>query len=115
MLQLDGKTIAQFHVFFVAPLLTYVGWNKGRVPSVLFTVMLVLGLVAMGWHLRKLIQSGFANFGNSQLINLLHIILVGYLFACFGFRKGKVPDFVFTLMLIVVPFVVYFHHKKAMK
>ena len=55
------KFIAVFHTFLIAPLLFYVGWNKGKVNKNIYLLMLFMGLGAIGWHLTKLLDSGLSN------------------------------------------------------
>jgi uncharacterized membrane protein len=103
-----------FHVFVIAPLLAYVGWNKGHVNKYIFNVMFIIGLSAIILHLGQLLKSGLSKWGKRQLINIFHIIVVGYLLACTGWRGTKTPSYVFTLMLAAVPFVLYRHGKKLL-
>lgn len=42
------------HVLIVGPLLIYVGYYKSKVPSEVFTAVLVLGVVVVVYHLYKL-------------------------------------------------------------
>ena len=108
------KFIPLIHTFLVAPLLLFVGLNKGKVGNNVFTLLMILGLVAIMYHLTQLLDHGFSNLGAKQFTNIFHILVVGYLFACVGFRKGKVPNFAYTLMLLVVPFVLLKHAPYAL-
>jgi hypothetical protein len=104
------RFIATFHTFVVAPLLFYVGYNKGKVNKNIFTIMTLLGLGAIGWHLSKLLDHHDpSNWGFNQYINILHLTLVGYLFASVGYRQGKAPNHAYILMLIAAPLVLLYH------
>ena len=42
-----------FHVFFVGPLLAYVGYNRTATPEIIFSLLLVLGVVVTLYHGHK--------------------------------------------------------------
>lgn len=56
MLNLTGKQINLIHALLVGPLLVYVGMNKGNVDKRIFTVLLVLGVMATLYHGQKYLQ-----------------------------------------------------------
>ena len=45
------------HIFFIGPLLIYVGYYKEKIPKQIFNVLLVLGSIVMLYHLYRFIQS----------------------------------------------------------
>ena len=104
-----SKFIATFHTFLVAPLLFYVGWNKGKVNKNIYLLMFFMGLGAIGWHLTKLLDSESLF---KKYINIFHILVAGYLFASVGFRQGKAPAYAFTMMLLVAPLVLFYHARR---
>lgn len=42
-----------FHVFFVGPLLAYVGYNRTATPEIIFSLLSVLGVVVILYHGHK--------------------------------------------------------------
>jgi len=50
MLALNPRVIYALHVFFIAPLLAYIGYQKGKVNKKLYDLLLVLGIVAILYH-----------------------------------------------------------------
>jgi len=42
-----------FHVLFVGPLLAYVGYNRTATPEIIFSLLLVLGIVVISYHGHK--------------------------------------------------------------
>ena len=48
--------INAIHVFLVAPLLLYIGWNQGGAPRAAFEMVLIAGFAALGYHSYNLVQ-----------------------------------------------------------
>ena len=38
------------HILIVGPLLIYLGWQKCQIPDWVWTLLIVLGVVVMGYH-----------------------------------------------------------------
>ena len=47
------------HILFVGPLLIYIGYYKEKAPQQLFKLVLVVGLVAVLYHMYLFAQSMF--------------------------------------------------------
>jgi len=53
----SGKAwINAIHVFLVAPLLLYIGWNQGQGSRAAFEMVLLVGFAALGYHSYNLVQ-----------------------------------------------------------
>lgn len=52
----NKKLIYTFHLFFVAPLLAYIGWNEGKVNKKIFTLLLILVILMVPYHLKELMK-----------------------------------------------------------
>lgn len=39
------------HIFLVAPLLIYIGYQQELTPTLLYQVLMVLGVLVLGYHL----------------------------------------------------------------
>lgn len=55
--QLYPCTINLFHVLVVGPLLIYIGYMREFTPSFLFTSLVVLGLLVIGFHLYRIFST----------------------------------------------------------
>jgi hypothetical protein len=44
------------HVFLIAPLLIYIGYNKKETPRFAYELILILGFGAGGYHLYSLVK-----------------------------------------------------------
>lgn len=47
---LTPRVIYALHAFFIAPLIAYVGYQKGRVDPRLYDLLVILGIVAILYH-----------------------------------------------------------------
>ena len=45
------------HILFIGPLLIYVGYFKGKIPTQIFNMVFALGIIVVVYHLYKFIQS----------------------------------------------------------
>jgi hypothetical protein len=48
--------VNMIHVFLIAPLLIYIGYNKKETPRFAYELMLILGFGAGGYHLYSLVK-----------------------------------------------------------
>lgn len=52
----NHKWIYIFHILFVAPLLAYIGYNRGQVNPKIYTILLVLAVIVVLYHGKRLLN-----------------------------------------------------------
>lgn len=93
------ETIAAIHVLFVVPLFLFIGMKRSAIPEELYTLLLVLGVVVLGFHLYKWSVKYNAGVGG-QWVNVIHVLLVAPLLLYIGANKKDTPRFAYEGMLI---------------
>jgi len=49
--------VNMIHIFFVAPLLLYIGYHKKETPRSAYEIILMFGFAALGYHLFSLVRN----------------------------------------------------------
>lgn len=88
-----------FHIFIVGGLFLYVGINKEKISSWLFTVLFYLGFIIVLYHLYKVY--GYLNTGKSIWVNLIHILIVGPLLVYIGYNGVRTSRKFFELLIML--------------
>jgi hypothetical protein len=47
---MERSQINLFHILVVAPLLLYVGYNKGATPEFIFTLLIIMAVLVLLYH-----------------------------------------------------------------
>ena len=84
-----------FHILIVGSLFLYVGIQKTNIPKKLFSILLVLGIVIVLYHMYK------AYFNKGYWVNLIHIFLVGPLLVYIGYHRENIARLYFELLLML--------------
>lgn len=95
------KIINIVHVAVLAPLFIYVGIKGNKTPMLLFTTLLVVGVVVALYHSYRM----FVTFKNSGIVpylyvNLVHVLLVAPFLIYVGLNKNNSPPIVFHSLII---------------
>jgi len=88
-----------FHIILVAGLFIYVGIAKTTIPTFMYTVLLILGIIIILYHGFKAYQK--LQDGKNPWINYIHIFLVGPLLIYIGLNREKTPRLYFELLLML--------------
>ena len=99
----SNSFINLFHLLFVAPLLFYVGQQKSDAPSQVYSLLLLLSLVVLGFHSWRLTTLGY------NPINLFHVAFVAPFLFYIGWNQGMVDARLFMLATILSVAVVLYH------
>ena len=91
------------HIFLYSTLLGYVGIQKTNMPQSMYSVLLFVGALVIGYHIYKSI------FKKDAWINYIHILAVGPLLMYIGFMKEETPPKVFELILMLAFASVGYH------
>jgi hypothetical protein len=84
-----------FHIIFVSGLFFYVGLTRDKIPSLMFPILIGLGIFVGVYHIYK------AFIKKDAWVNYIHIFLVAPLLVFIGFSKEKTPRKYFELMLML--------------
>lgn len=87
-----------FHIFFVGTLFLYVGFQRNKVPSMVFPLLTYLGIFVILYHSYKTyikIQKK-----QSVWINLFHLLLIGPLLIYIGIHGINTPQIYFELLKV---------------
>lgn len=88
-----------FHIVFLVPLFLYVGIQKTETNSVVFNILLSLGIIVFLYHSYKAYNRYVS--GSSLLwINLLHAFYVAPLLFYIGMKKEATPRSAFEILLL---------------
>ena len=89
-----------FHIFFVSPLLIYIGIQRGGSPEWIYMFLIILSIVVFSYHLFKLYTKLIK--GSSGLwVNLMHILLIApVLFVIGYYGKATIRAFFEVALLL---------------
>jgi hypothetical protein len=102
-----SRFIQLFHIIAVGSLFLYVGIVQTEMPSLLFTILLGLGVLIVFYHIYKAILRLQTN--KSYWINLLHILIIGPLMAYIGYYGAETERKYFEIMLMFGFAVIGYH------
>jgi hypothetical protein len=87
------------HLIVVVPLFLYVGITRAETPQWLYTFLLSVGIVILGYHGFKLIVR-LRNNSTYSWVNAMHILLIAPLLIYIGYNKKQTPKFAYELLLM---------------
>jgi hypothetical protein len=82
-----------FHIFFVGPLLIYIGINRDKTNATLLHSLLYLGLLVIMYH-------GYKAYKTGSWVNYIHALYVGPLLVLIGLYGSGISRKYFELMLL---------------
>jgi hypothetical protein len=89
-----------FHIFFVSPLLIYIGIQRGDSPEWFYKSLILLSLGVFSYHLFKLYTKWVK--GSSGLwVNLMHILLIAPVLFVIGYYGKKTMRAFFEVALLL--------------
>jgi hypothetical protein len=92
--------LSLFHLFVVAPLFFYVGFERTAVPDAVFTLFLVLGSIITLYHGYK----AYIRFMTSSpylWVNLIHVVLIGPLLVYIGYMAKNTTTPFYEMLLLL--------------
>lgn len=97
------------HILILGPLLLYIGMLKPP-QKWLYTILIILGLIAILVFLLKLILAW-----SSLFWVLWHILIIGIILIWVGIKKDQSPSFLFILLVIIGSAAIGYNLSKLMK
>jgi hypothetical protein len=94
-----NKLVHLFHVLIVGSLFLYVGINREKIYSGLFSILFYLGLIIVLYHLYKIY--GYLKAGKGIWVNLIHVFIVGPLLVYIGYNGSKTSRKFFEILLML--------------
>lgn len=88
-----------FHILIVGSLFLYVGINRTSIPTIMYPILLGLGVIIIFYHSYK--AYNYMKLGKSYWVNLIHILLVGPLLIYIGYNREKTARLYFELLLML--------------
>jgi len=88
-----------FHILIVGSLFIYVGIIREKMPSILFPILLGLGVVIIIYHIYKAYR--YMKADKPYWVNLIHIILIGPLLVYIGYNKEDTSRRYFEILLML--------------
>ena len=88
-----------FHILIVGSLFLYVGINRTSIPTIMYPILLGLGVIIIFYHSYK--AYNYMKLGKSYWVNLIHILLVGPLLVYIGYNREKTARLYFELLLML--------------
>jgi hypothetical protein len=88
-----------FHMLIVGSLFIYVGIIREKMPSILFPILLGLGIVIIIYHIYKAYR--YMKADKPYWVNLIHIILIGPLLVYIGYNKEDTSRRYFEILLML--------------
>lgn len=97
---MNSRLLVQlFHILFVGSLFIYVGVNRDKIYTPIFSLLLILGIIIILYHLYKIYI--YLNVDKSIWVNIIHIILIGPLLVYIGYNKEKTSRKYFEILLML--------------
>ena len=93
------KLVHLFHVLIVGSLFVYVGINREKISSILFSILFYLGFIIILYHLYKI--KIYLTAGKEIWVNLIHVLIVGPLLIYIGYYGEKTARKFFELLLML--------------
>jgi len=91
---MDNHTLIHlFHIFFVGPLLIYIGIHGNKTNTTMLHSLKFLGLLVIMYHGYKMYKTG-------SWVNYFHVLFVGPLLVLIGIYGNSSSDKFFKLMLL---------------
>ena len=88
-----------FHIIIVGGLFLYVGINREKIPKILFSILFILGIVIIFYHLFKVYK--YIKEGKGIWVNLIHILIIGPLLIYIGYNRDKTPRLYYEILLML--------------
>jgi Na+-transporting methylmalonyl-CoA/oxaloacetate decarboxylase beta subunit len=88
-----------FHIIIVGCLFLYVGIVKTNMPSFVYPILLVLGIVIILYHTFKAYKK--LKDGKNPWVNYIHIFIIGPLLVFIGLNREKTSRFWFEILLML--------------
>ena len=96
-----------FHILIVGGLFLYVGIKKLEIPNFMYSFLLILGIIIIGYHGFKVYKK--LKEGLNPWINYIHILIVGPLLLFIGYKNTETPRYAFELLLMLGMSVIGYH------
>jgi Na+-transporting methylmalonyl-CoA/oxaloacetate decarboxylase beta subunit len=88
-----------FHILIVGSLFLYVGIKRNTINSILYPILLGLGIIIVLYHIYK--TYNYIKQGKGFWVNLIHILLVGPLLIYIGYIGEKTSRLYFELLIML--------------
>lgn len=88
--------ISLFHIFVVGTLFLYLGIRKTNIPNIMYSFLLVFGIIIVIYHIYKLYI-----YGRIHWINLMHILLIGPILMYIGYNKERTERMLYEIVLLL--------------
>jgi len=88
-----------FHILIVGGLFLYVGITRDKIPSLMYPILLGLGVIIIFYHLYK--TYNYMKLDKPYWVNLIHILLVGPLLITIGYNRENTSRRYFELLLML--------------
>lgn len=96
-----------FHILFVGSLFLYVGIRRTAISSIMYPILLGLGLIIIFYHIYK--AYNYMKIGKGYWVNLIHIFIVGPLLVYIGYNKEKTARLYFELLIMLAFAAIGYH------
>jgi hypothetical protein len=88
-----------FHILVVGILFLYVGITKTNIPKPMYTLLLLLGITIILYHIFKVYKKLLE--GKNPWINYIHILIIGPLLVYIGLNKENTSRLYFEILLML--------------
>lgn len=88
-----------FHILIVGTLFLYVGIKRDKIPSLMYPILLTLGVIIIVYHIYK--TYNYMKADKPYWVNLIHILLVGPLLVYIGYNRENTKRKYFELLLML--------------
>ena len=88
-----------FHILIVGSLFLYVGITREKIPSLMYPILLTLGVIIIVYHIYK--TYNYMKSDKPYWVNLIHILIVGPLLVYIGYNRENTTRRYFELLLML--------------
>ena len=87
-----------FHIIIVGSLFLYVGISRDNTISILYPILLGLGIIIILYHIYKTYK--YIKDNKGYWVNLIHIFLIGPLLIYIGYNREKTSRKFFEILML---------------
>lgn len=88
-----------FHIIIVGSLFIYVGINRDKIPHIMYTILLYLGIFIILYHTYKVYN--YIKIGKGYWVNLIHILIIGPILIYIGYNRMSTQRLYYEILLML--------------
>jgi len=96
-----------FHIIIVGGLFLYIGIKQKNMPTIMYNVILAIGLLILFYHGYK--GATKILIGKNAWVNLFHVLIVAPLLIYTGYKKIDTPRYIYEFIFMLAFATIGYH------